>query len=47
MTDVFARVQVVAMGLEQVPVSLPVRSYAEIVFVLVLVLIAVIVGRSR
>lgn len=44
LTDVFTRVKVVAMGLEQVTVSLPVRSYAEVVFVLILVLVAVVVG---
>jgi len=44
LTDVLVRVKVVAMGLEQVTVSLPVRSYAEIVFVLVVAIVAVVVG---
>jgi len=47
LTDIFACVKVVATGLEQVAVSLPVWSYADVIFVLVFIVTVVIVGCHR
>lgn len=44
LTDIFTRVKVVATGLEKVAVSLPVWSYADVTFVLVLIITVVVVG---
>ena len=42
LANVFARVKVVAAGLEQVAIGLPMRGYADIEFVLVLVTFVVV-----
>ena len=43
LTDVFARVKVITVGLEQVTISLPMGSYTMVVFVLILFILAVAV----